>query len=907
MSDETINFIDEEIEAFLKSYPEDIQLDRFHALEFTHSDADVMRDLSVKLSANKNVINDAFAGYMHSAYQTVLSSDPSESTYWVNEQISNFHILLDGNYDKAYARKCIAVGLIHRKLEQPFNLLIACYSKYKALIEPFIVDACKGNIYGLARYMGALSKIIYFDLGIELDAYCYGDKSAFTQIQHEVSSHMGQLLASTEQLLYQKNHDSLTGMPNRHSFKKQLTHFLQFADDKATSVALIKLGLDHFKLLNDLEGYDTGDQVLKEIAIRLQGYLHKDDLIAYWGGDTFTIALNNVDQTNKIDRVCHEISQLIREPYQVKNKKLPVTCSMGIALYPQDCADIDSLIKYSDNSMNLAKEMGGGKFQFFNAELDERLAKHNAIANELYSAIEGNQFCLYYQPVADLQTGEIISMEALVRWMHPERGLVPPNEFIAIAEELSIINKLGDWIIRQACQDLKAWQNQGVCVPRIAINVSPKQLLDPLFAKNLLLTLNEWEINPNLITLEITESLLMNHSDAMKILLNEFKTQGFYLAMDDFGTGYSALQYLKHYPFNYVKIDRSFVTNIVENPGDAAIANAVISMAHSMGIKVIAEGVETEAQCQFLSQNMCDQIQGYFLSHPMPHQQAGDYISKKITVPEHLLRVAKINRTLLLVDDEPNILSALKRLFRKDGYTVLTANSGPEGLETLKEHNVDIIVSDQRMPAMTGVEFLRQAKEKYPNTIRIVLSGYTELQSITDAINEGSIYKFLTKPWDDQQLSTQISEAFIQKEMFDENRKLELKIQTTNQELASANRQLADLLQSKEKQLLRDEISLDIAREALQHIPIPILGIDEDGMIAFANFATEALLFKDGATLGMHIEEVLPNFNSIAQQAKENTNFSLNIPDFNYLVNWRIMGAHSKSKGKLITFLKIND
>jgi len=206
------------------------------------------------------------------------------------------------------------------------------------------------------------------------------------------------------------------------------------------------------------------------------------------------------------------------------------------------------------------------------------------------------------------------------------------------------------------------------------------------------------------------------------------------------------------------------------------------------------------------------------------------------------------------------------------------------------------------MPSMTGVEFLRHAKAKYPDTMRIVLSGYTELQSITDAINEGSIYKFLTKPWDDVQLRNQIMEAFTQKEMSDENRKLGLKIQTANQELAAANRQLAEILQMKEKQLVRDETSLDIAREALQHIPIPMLGIDEDGMIAFANLASEKLLFQNTEILGVHIDEILPCFNQISAQTKEGCNFSLNIPDFNYLANWRTMGISSKSRGKIVTF-----
>lgn len=622
------------------------------------------------------------------------------------------------------------------------------------------------------------------------------------------------------------------------------------------------------------------------------------------GGDNFIIALNNVSLTSNVDRICNEIAVIVNTSSCNSDTNLHLTCSMGIALYPQDSESLEILIKNSDSALNQARELEGNKFQFFNKQLDAQLNERISIANEIYIAIDTNQFCLYYQPIADLQKGETVGMEALVRWNHPTRGLMQPNQFIAIAEEFSCIDKLGDCIIRMACEDIQQWSKQGISIPRVAINVSPKQLLNPLFIKKLLVTMQEFDVQPDQITLEITESLLLHHSEGMEELLKEIKAKKFYLAMDDFGTGYSALQYLKHYPFDYVKIDQSFVRNILENSSDAAIACAVIAMAHNMGIKVIAEGVESESQCQFLSQNMCDSIQGYYLSRPMPAKLAAEFIANRFTLPDHLLRITKKHRTLLLVDDEANILASLKRLFRSDGYTILTAGSGKEGLELLKINSVDVIVSDQRMPNMTGVEFLRQAKAKYPDTVRIVLSGYTELQSITDAINEGAIYKFLTKPWDDQQIRDHINEAFMQKEMFDENRRLGLKIQTANQELATANRKLAELLQEKDRQLYRDETSLDIAREALQYLPIPMLGIDEDGMIAFANSASEQFLFKDTAILGSHIDEILPSFNGITSHVPEGSNFPLEISGSEYQVNWRTMGAVSKSKGKIVTFIK---
>ena len=897
MPNSIIISVENEVETLLEACPcdEEMLLDRLNSLEFTQTDADAMQLMDAELVQYQAEINLSFLSYLNSTYKKTLLSEPGKTEALLKILITNFSQLTRGKYNHEYIRTRYSIGIIHRRSGLPYQDLIAIYGKFKTILRPIIWRFCNDDIDALIRFWEALSKIIYLDVGITLDAYCQGEHAALSHIQKEYSSR-------TEQLVAQQNYDQLTGLPNRQFFKDQIVRMLQNDEKKSPGLAILKLGLDHFKTFNDLEGYETGDLILTEIGQRLQAYLDKDDLISYWGGDSFTIALLNTAHTKNIDRICNEICILVSQPLQSAKKILSLTCSIGIALYPHDCTDLTSLTRYSNSAMNRAKEIGGNRFQFFNQKLDARLNDRLSLANEILNAIETSQFCLHYQPVADLESGEIVSMEALIRWQHPNRGMMQPVQFIVIAEEFSLINQLGDWVIKQACIDIREWRSKGFIVPRIAINVSPRQLLEPRFSRCLLATLNEYDVEPEKICLEITESTLLHHSAGMEKLLKQLKAKNFYLAMDDFGTGYSALQYLKHYPFDCVKIDQSFVRNILDNSNDAAIASAVISMSHSMGTKVIAEGVETELQCQYFSQTMCDQMQGYYLSRPVPAYKAGEYLSEKLTLPEHARRVTKKSRNLLLVDDEPNILAALKRLFRQDDYTIFTAGSGAAGMEMLAKNSVDVIISDQRMPNMTGVEFLRQAKIKYPTTMRIVLSGYTELQSITDAINEGSIYKFLTKPWDDHQLRQHISDAFRQKELFDENRNLGFKIQTANQQLAMANRQLADLLEIKEKQLSRDEISLDIAREALQHIPVPMLGIDDDSMIAFVNTAAEELLFNHTEILGADIEEILPSFNRIAATAVEGGNFSLNISGYNYLVSCRTMGLKSKSSGKIITF-----
>jgi len=319
---------------------------------------------------------------------------------------------------------------------------------------------------------------------------------------------------------------------------------------------------------------------------------------------------------------------------------------------------------------------------------------------------------------------------------------------------------------------------------------------------------------------------------------------------------------------------------------------------------VIAEGVETEAQCEILRTSICDEIQGYFFSRPVSAQAIEELFAEGRQLPAHLLRLQKPQRTLLLVDDEPNIVSALKRLFRRDGYAILTANSGDEGLALLAAHKIDLIISDQRMPGMTGVEFLRAAKALYPDTIRIVLSGYTELQSVTDAINEGAIYRFLTKPWEDEPLREQISKAFEYKELLEENRQLDIKIHNTNQELIAVNRQLGEVLERKRRQIARDESSLAIAREALQHMPLPVLGVDDEGLIAFVNLAAERQFASAGPLLGVELAYALPAIDAAVAAATEGSASELLLGDAICLVSWHLMGTQSRSRGKIITVMQ---
>ncbi len=444
------------------------------------------------------------------------------------------------------------------------------------------------------------------------------------------------------------------------------------------------------------------------------------------------------------------------------------------------------------------------------------------------------------------------------------------------------------------------WLDKGMNVPHVAVNVSPMQFHDDDLIAQVKQALADFQIDPSLLYLEVTESSLMDDVVRSESMLRDLKDLGVKLALDDFGTGYSSLSYLKRFPFDKVKIDQSFVRDITTSQSDNVIVKVIVSMAHGLGLKVVAEGVETQAQCEIMRTSVCDEIQGFFFSKPVNAPSIEALFAEGRALSPELLRFRKPQRTLLLVDDEPNVMAALKRLFRRDGYTIVTANSGAQGLEVLAQQKVDVIISDQRMPNMTGVEFLRIAKLSYPETIRIVLSGFTELQSVTDAINEGAIYRFLTKPWDDELLREQISKAFEYRELQEENLQLDLKIRTSNQELVAANRQLGDVIVSTRKQIEREEISLLIAREALQFIPVPVIGIDDEDLVAFVNAAAEKLLLPQGSVLGVELAHALPAVAAVIAQTVDGGASAISIEGKPYRLQWNSMGSSSRSKGKLV-------
>jgi EAL domain-containing protein (putative c-di-GMP-specific phosphodiesterase class I)/FixJ family two-component response regulator len=454
------------------------------------------------------------------------------------------------------------------------------------------------------------------------------------------------------------------------------------------------------------------------------------------------------------------VHEAIARPIVIEEREFFPSCSMGVALFPDHGADPDSLLRHADIAMHAVKEAGGNNWQTYAASMSERSLERLAIENDLRHALEREELLLHFQPQVDMRSGRVAGMEALLRWRHPRLDIVSPIRFVGLAEEMGLIVPIGTWILRTACRQSKVWQEAGLPALRVAVNMSPRQFyLDDIVAR-VQEALTETGLEPGCLEIELTESLLMTNIEQAVDTLAKLKAMGVRLAIDDFGTGYSSLSYLKRFPIDVLKIDQSFVRDVTINSQDATIVQSIISLAHSLRLQVIAEGVETEAQLAYLQRHGCDEMQGYYFSRPLSADAMTELLQEDRRLPVRQRDFRTKRPTLLIVDDDASVVAALRRLLRHEEYTILSASSGVEGLELLALHDVQVILSDHRMPGMTGAEFFAEVKIMYPDTMRVMLTGYTELKSVIDAINRGEIFRFITKPWENDVLIHNLREIF---------------------------------------------------------------------------------------------------------------------------------------------------
>jgi len=443
---------------------------------------------------------------------------------------------------------------------------------------------------------------------------------------------------SIRQLAY---YDSITGLPNRDLFKEHLSMALHHAGRNNEKVAVMFLDLDKFKRVNDSLGHEAGDKLLKTISERLSESVRSSDLaardvgemgmsLARLGGDEFTVMLSGLHDVKHVELVAQRVLNRIAEPMMLSGNRVSVSSSIGIAIYPEDGEDIDTLLKNADAAMYEVKSQGRNAICFYDDALRKQSYHRVQLESELHEAIEQDQLVLFYQPKVDAVTCEVLAFEALIRWIHPERGMISPMDFIPVAEESGLIIPMGKWVIEAACRQHQAWRKAGYPAVSISVNLSAHQFADKGLLDAIRAILKATEMSAQYLEFEITETVLMRDADTALAILNAMKEMGLKVSIDDFGTGYSSISYLKHFPADVLKIDRAFVKDLPDDEQDATITNAIILLAKALNLGIVAEGVETKAQLEWLRDKGCDQIQGYLFSPPVPADKAETMLGQSI-------------------------------------------------------------------------------------------------------------------------------------------------------------------------------------------------------------------------------------------------------------------------------------
>lgn len=432
-----------------------------------------------------------------------------------------------------------------------------------------------------------------------------------------------------ERMTHMAYYNALTDLPNRFLLKDRLEQECRNADRYKYIVAVLYLDIDNFKNVNETLGYVIGDMLLKAVAERFKESLRKSDTVAHFSADEFAIIIPRLKEVDNIKYVLESTLEQFKQSFKILDHTLFVTLSMGYSFYPLDATDPDILLRNADTAMHQAKKLGYNQQIHYDSTMTDQATRHRTMHNGLIQALKKNEFVLYYQPQIDMKTGLMTGLEVLVRWQHPEDGIISPAEFIPVAEDTGLIIEVGEWVLRTACRQAKSWQDQGFTPLIMAVNLSSRQFKEKDFSKTVIKIIHETGLDPEYVELELTESILIEDGDLVYKALNDFKKAGIRLALDDFGTGYSSLSYLKRFPIDKLKIDRSFVTDVVRNQNDAALVRAMISMAWALGLRTIAEGVETKEQLEFLKSEGCEEIQGYLAGKPVPTEEIQNLLKNR--------------------------------------------------------------------------------------------------------------------------------------------------------------------------------------------------------------------------------------------------------------------------------------
>ncbi|MEO7745506.1 MAG: EAL domain-containing protein [Actinomycetota bacterium] len=571
-----------------------------------------------------------------------------------------------------------------------------------------------------------------------------------------------QVTARTADLHQLAHFDPLTGLPNRGMFQAELVRTIAHAPADADVVVLF-VDVDRFKVINDTWGHGVGDELLRQFGQRLARCVRTGDTVGRIGGDEFALIVVTAKGGDGASTVAKTILGALDAPFDLGVQTVAVSASIGIGLHhaaggtghrPGAAA---SLLQCADTAMYSAKEAGRGTFRFFTPQMGDDVNERTGLEADLRVAVREGQFVLHYQPKVRLVDGQVCGTEALIRWDRPGLGLVPPDLFIPALESTGLIVAVGRWVIDEACRQLRVWRDSDLGAVPVSVNVSGRQFAQGSVYDDVAESLQRHGVPAHLLELELTESLLMSDTDHTIATLHALKSLGVRLSVDDFGTGYSSLAYLRRFPIDTLKIDRAFVKDVTTDPDDAAIALTIIRMAHTLKLDVVAEGVETAGQLEYLRRQHCDMMQGYHFSRPLPVAALDDLrlAGTRLDVDDEPSR----RETVLLYAAAPVALTELGGVLVGDGYLVLQSSDVPTALELLARHSVQVLVCHQPTAVNGGQDLIDVVRQLHPETLRFVVAGSSDTRSLTHAINGSAIHRYYTDPWDPAVLRDDVRDA----------------------------------------------------------------------------------------------------------------------------------------------------
>ena len=673
-----------------------------------------------------------------------------------------------------------------------------------------------------------------------------------------VASDISCLVSDRRNSPYFAHFDALTALPNQVMFYDQARRLIALSRRREIPLGMMVIDIDRFREINQMLGQLSGNELLRQLAGRLSGSLRESDILGRLGGDVFAVLLPELANIQQVGIIARRVIDTLIQPIRIEGQDVFVTASMGIVFHPHDGQDAHELVSNALIAVRHAKTLGRNNYHVYSEGLQDGIRDRLFLETDLRNATLRNEFILYFQPKACCATGRTLGAEALIRWQHPRRGIVPPDQFIPLLEETGLIVPVGRWALETACRKAVEWRAAGLDLPSISVNLSARQLLSETLVDDVASILEKTGLPAACLDIEITESMLMQNAESAIQLLNSLKGLGVTISLDDFGTGYSSLAYLKRFPLDAVKVDRSFVQDIVADSDDVSITRAVITMAHHLKLTVVAEGVETAEQLALLISHRCDVIQGYFFSRPLPDEEMTRWLTTDKRLPAHLLRSATREPLALFVAVDG--FDAAIALLARAGHRVCRLADFDEAIQWLSDNLVDVLVCGATGKDFDSQALVRRAAEMQPLCERILVVDSKEWNQawIGELSGAGVVHRLIHLPADAVAFRKTVEEAMLRRHIADEYTRLAQEVDSAGRETMRLEEERRRL--TAENAVLRQAEGLGyrILQDLVAELPWAVLCVDDAGMIVLVNDAGEKMFADRGVAHGGELAEILP-------------------------------------------------